>query len=129
MKVLLVEDSRLLRRAIEKDLAGAGFAVTAVADGEAGLQAAKEECPDLILLDMMLPKISGLDLLRLLKQNPDTRHVPVVVLTGLSRGNEQKLAKEGAAGFCEKSEEFLKNGSAILIEAVQRSLAVEKPTA
>jgi CheY-like chemotaxis protein len=122
MKVLLVDDSKMQRWMIQRDLLKAGFTVVMAGDGEEGLRQAKEESPDLILLDMMLPKITGLNMLRLLKKDLATKDIPVIVLTGLSKGNEQKLAKEGAAGFCEKSEESYKDDSAILIQAVQRAL-------
>ena len=123
VKILLVDDSRLQRMVIQRDLNKAGFCVTVAADGEEGLRAAREESPDLILLDMMLPKITGLDMLRLLKKSPETKDIPVIILTGLSKGNEQKLVKEGAAGFCEKSEESFLNDSAALIQVVQRITA------
>jgi CheY-like chemotaxis protein len=122
MKILLVDDSKMQRWVIQRDLIKAGFTVVMAGDGEEGLRQAKEEMPDLILLDMMLPKVTGLDMLRVLKKDVDTQDIPVLVLTGLSKGNEQKLAKEGAAGFCEKSEESYKDDSAILIQAVQRAL-------
>jgi CheY-like chemotaxis protein len=122
MKILLVDDSKMQRWVIQRDLIKAGFTVVMAGDGEEGLRQAKGEIPDLILLDMMLPKVTGLDMLRVLKKDVDTQDIPVLVLTGLSKGNEQKLAKEGAAGFCEKSEESYKDDSAILIQAVQRAL-------
>jgi len=92
-------------------------------DGEEGLRLAVREAPGLILLDMLLPRAGGLEVLRLLKRSHETKDIPVIALTGLSKGNEQRLAEEGAAGFCEKSEELFLNGSAILIEAVKRALA------
>ena len=58
-KVLLVDDSKLLRMANEPVLSKAGYEVSTAADGEEGLQAANDKLPDIILLDMMLPKISG----------------------------------------------------------------------
>jgi CheY-like chemotaxis protein len=119
MKILLVDDSRLQRALIQRDLIAAGYKVTAAADGEEGLRRAGEELPDLILLDMMLPKISGLDVLRKLKQEPQTQAIPVVVLSGLSKGNGEKLAAEGAAGFCEKSEEAFQNRCAMLVKTVK----------
>ena len=122
MKILLVDDSKLQRWMIQRDLVKAKFTVVVAGDGEEGLRMAGEELPDLILLDMMLPKVTGLDMLRLLKKNPATKDVPVIILTGLSKGNEEKLAKEGAVGFVEKSEESFKGDSAILIQAVQRAL-------
>ena len=68
---------------------------------------------------MMLPKLSGLDVLRALKADVLVKHIPVVVLSGLSQANEAKLLKEGAAAFLVKSEKSLENNSLVLIEAVQ----------
>ncbi len=127
MKLLLVDDSKLQRWVIQRDLLKAGFTVVVAEDGEQGVRMAGEEAPDLILLDMMLPKITGLDMLRLLKKNPATKTIPVIVLTGLSKGNEQKLAKEGAAGFCEKSEASFLNNSAVLVEAINQILVLTDP--
>jgi CheY-like chemotaxis protein len=123
MAILVIEDSRLLRRATERSLAKAGYDVVAVGDGENGLRVAREAAPDLILLDMMLPTLSGLCLLQQLKQDLCTKHIPVIVLSGLSRKNEAKLAKEGAAGYLEKSDELFRNDSALLLHAVERVLA------
>jgi DNA-binding response OmpR family regulator len=67
MKMLLVEDSKFQRVANGRALIRAGYDVVYAADGEEGLVAARENLPDLILLDMMLPKMSGLDVLRALK--------------------------------------------------------------
>jgi len=117
-KILLIEDSKLLRISSQRALVNAGYDVVAVADGEAGLRAARENVPDLILLDMILPKIAGLDVLRSLKSDKQTTHVPVVVLSGLSQANEAKLRSEGAAAFFEKSEKNLENDAAALIQAV-----------
>lgn len=123
MAILVIEDSRLLRRATERSLVKAGYDVVAVGDGENGLRVAREATPDLILLDMMLPTLSGLCLLQQLKLDPCTKHIPVIVLSGLSRKNEAKLAKEGAAGYLEKSDELFRNDSALLLHAVERVLA------
>jgi DNA-binding response OmpR family regulator len=83
MKVLLIEDSRFQRMANGRALARAGYDVVYGADGEDGLGAARESIPDLILLDMMLPKMSGLDVLRALKGDALLKHIPVIVLSGL----------------------------------------------
>jgi CheY-like chemotaxis protein len=119
MKILLIDDSRSIRLAIQQILTKAGHCVTGLGDGEEGLRVARESIPDLVLLDMMLPKVTGLDVLRALKQDSRTKHIPVIVLSGLSQANEAKLAKEGAAGFLEKSADILQNGSTALIEAVE----------
>jgi DNA-binding response OmpR family regulator len=123
MTILLIEDSRLLRTANSRALVKAGYQVIGVGDGEEGLRSAREAIPDLILLDMLLPKITGLDVLKSLKGDALTRHIPVIVLSGLSQANAAKLLKEGAAAFFEKSEKMLDNDSADLIAAVKNVLA------
>jgi CheY-like chemotaxis protein len=120
MKVLLIDDSKLLRGTHEKALVKAGYSVISVGDGEEGIRVAREQIPDLILLDMMLPKISGLDVLRNLKGDPATKNIPVIVLSGLAQANEFRLIREGAAAFIEKSCITLADGSATLIQAVEK---------
>jgi CheY-like chemotaxis protein len=95
MKVLLIEDSKFQRTANGRALIRAGYEVVYAADGDEGLGAARENIPDLILLDMMLPKMSGLDVLRALKADVLVKHIPVIVLSGLGQGNEAKLLKVG----------------------------------
>jgi CheY-like chemotaxis protein len=119
MTILLVEDSKFLRMANERLLAKAGYKVISAGDGEAALRVAQERIPDLILLDMMIPKMDGVDVLRALKRNPQTKAIPVVVLTGLSKKNETKLKKEGAAAYVVKSDSLLENNGAALLQAVE----------
>ena len=87
MKVLLVEDSKFLRLATGRALTRAGYEMSFAGDGDEALLMAAESRPELILLDMMLPKMSGPEVLKTLKQNPATAAIPVVVLTGLSQAN------------------------------------------
>ena len=126
MKILLVEDSKFQRVANGRALAMAGYSVIHAADGEEGLRAARESIPDLILLDMMLPKLSGLDVLRALKSDVLAKHIPVIVLSGLGQANEARLLKDGAAAFFMKSEKSLENGSLALIQAVESVLSASK---
>jgi DNA-binding response OmpR family regulator len=119
MKILLIEDSKFQRIANERALIKAGYAVIHADDGEDGLRSARESVPDLILLDMMLPKVSGLEVLRSLKTDVLVKHIPVIVLSGLGQANEAKLLKEGAAAFVVKSEKSLENNSAMLIQTVE----------
>jgi CheY-like chemotaxis protein len=81
----------------------AGYRVVIAVDGMEALSVARENHPDLILLDMMLPKLDGPSVLRALKADPVTAHIPVVVVTGLCQKNEEKLLRDGAAAFLEKS--------------------------
>ena len=130
-KVLLVEDSKFLRIATERALSRAGFGVSTAADGEEALRLASDRLPDIILLDMMLPKISGPDVLKALKGNPATKDIPVVVLTSLSQKNEEKLLSEGAAAYFEKSTLELDKGSnrleAIIQTVLGRTRRLSKP--
>jgi CheY-like chemotaxis protein len=125
-KILLIEDSRFQRVANERSLLKAGYNVITAGDGEEGVRAALENSPDLVLLDMMLPKVSGLDVLRALKSDVLVKDIPVIVLSGLGQANEAKLLKEGAAAFLVKSEKLLESDSALLVEAVERALSESK---
>jgi CheY-like chemotaxis protein len=121
-KILLVEDSKFLRLTVERALARAGYEMSSAADGEEGLRMAREKLPDLILLDMLLPKMSGPDVLLALKRDPSTTAIPVVVITGLSLKNAARLQGDGAVAFLEKSELKLDKGSEKLLAAVQEIL-------
>jgi DNA-binding response OmpR family regulator len=126
-KVLLVDDSKFLRTANERALSRAGFEVSTAADGEEGLKVANDKLPDIILLDMMLPKLSGPEVLKALKANPATQDIPVIVLTSLSQKNEEKLLSEGAAAYFEKSSLALEKSSlASAVEAVLKRVNREK---
>jgi two-component system, cell cycle response regulator DivK len=119
IKILLVEDSKFLRLATERALTRAGYEVTSASDGEEGLKLARERKPDLILLDMLLPKMSGPDVLGALKKDPLTKGIPVVVMTGMSQKNADRLQADGAAAFLEKSSLGLETGSEKLLAALR----------
>ncbi|MGA7219304.1 MAG: response regulator [Candidatus Sulfotelmatobacter sp.] len=122
VKILLVEDSKFLRLATERALVRAGYAVSSAMDGEEALRVAQDKLPDLILLDMLLPKMSGPEVLAALKGNALTKAIPVVVMTGMSQKNEGRLRQDGASGFLEKSDLALEKGSAKLLIAVEKIL-------
>lgn len=103
MKILLVEDSLAIRRENERVLIKAGYQVVTAKDGESALKVANDEHPDLILLDMILPKMSGPDVLEHLKKDAATVNIPVVVLSSLSEKNRQTLIEAGADEYLEKS--------------------------
>jgi DNA-binding response OmpR family regulator len=131
-KVLLVEDSKFLRMANECALCKAGYQVSTAGDGEEALRVANDQLPDIILLDMMLPKISGPDVLKALKANPATMDIPVIVLTSLSQKNEERLLHEGAAAYFEKSTLELDKSSnrlAAAVETVLRRASRQKKSA
>jgi CheY-like chemotaxis protein len=129
MKVLIVEDSRFLRLATERALVRAGHVVITASDGEEGLRRAQESKPDLMVLDMLLPKLSGPDVLRALRQDPTTASIPVMVLTSLPQTNEQKLLGEGATAYFAKSELMLDKGTGLFEEKVEKMLLKAKAAA
>lgn len=114
MKILLVEDSKPIRRENERALLKAGYEVVCAVDGESALRFAQEEKPDLILLDMILPKMGGPEVLRHLKEEPATANIPVVVVSSLSDKNRQKLMEAGAEDYLEKSAIMPKQGVNLL---------------
>ena len=93
--ILLVEDDKTIRLTVEFALTKANYEVTSVADGQAALDAAREVSPDLILLDIMLPKVSGLDVARALRGRGDD--VPIVMLTALDREQDMVAGLDAGA--------------------------------
>ena len=122
IRILLVEDSKFLRLATERALTRAGYQMSSAMDGDEALRMAHEGVPDLILLDMLLPKMSGPDVLKALKRDPATQSIPVVVMTGMSEKNAARLREDGAVAFLEKSALELDKGSAKLLSALQEIL-------
>jgi CheY-like chemotaxis protein len=91
-------------------------------DGEEALRMAHESVPDLIILDMLLPKLGGAQVLHELKSSALTAKIPVIVLSSLAQKNEEKLKKEGATAYFEKSRLNLDNSSEPLIQIVKKTL-------
>ena len=92
-RVLLVEDDRFLRRACEASLLQRGFDVRTATDGEQGLALATSESFDLILLDLLMPKKPGIEVLAALKAAPATARVPVLILSNSSREDDKRRAR------------------------------------
>ena len=109
VRILLIEDDQFLRRACEVGLKKRGFTVLTAVDGEEGLRQAHAESPDLILLDMLMPKLSGMQALAALKDDEKTRDIPVVILSNSSVEADVQRAKElGAIGYLVKASLSLK---------------------
>lgn len=103
-RVLLVEDDRFLRRACEASLRQRGFSVLLAVDGEEGLRLARAEAPDIILLDMVMPKLSGLEVLKALKTDEGTRSIPVLVLSSSSGDRDyREVMSLGAVEYLVKT--------------------------
>jgi CheY-like chemotaxis protein len=129
-KILLVDDSKFLRMATERALARAGYVVITASDGPKAIELAKSDKPDVILLDMLLPGMTGPDVLKALKKDSEAAGIPVVAFTGLSQKNLMRLQKDGACAFLEKSALELDKGCDSLLTAlaeILRKLKLEVP--
>lgn len=101
--VLIVEDNPLNMRLFSAMVAAQGYVVLQAADGQHGIDLAREEHPDLIIMDVNLPGMSGLDVTHRLKADEETRDIPVIVTTAYGlRGDEQELRACGCDGFMAK---------------------------
>jgi CheY-like chemotaxis protein len=103
VKILLVDDSKPMLRENQRVLREAGYEVVCAEDGLSALNLARERTPDLILLDMILPRMSGPDVLKALKEDARTADIPVIVLSSLSEKNRDKLVEAGAEEYVEKN--------------------------
>ncbi|MDQ3123344.1 MAG: response regulator [bacterium] len=120
-KILLVEDDDGLAQVYSIRLDVEGFEVQRVPNGEDALAAAQEFRPDLILLDVMMPKVSGFDVLDILRNTPDMANVKIVMLTALSQEADRKKAEEmGVDDYLVKSQVVI----ADVIERVKLQLGV-----
>jgi CheY-like chemotaxis protein len=126
--LLVVEDSRLLRTTMKRILIEAGFGVVDISDGEEALHLARQSRPDLIILDMLLPKMGGEVVLRSFKQDPTTTNIPVIVVSSLSQSNADKLKNEGAIAYIEKSKLDLMTGGENLLRLVDAALRKSSPS-
>lgn len=103
-KILIIEDDFFIRELYQRQLQKEGYQVQVVEDGPTGLLSANQFHPDLILLDIMLPKLNGLDLLRTLKSKPETKEISVILLTNLGQDSVIKEGFQlGAEGYLIKS--------------------------
>ncbi len=104
-KILFVEDDDALAGVYLVRLQAEGFEVKRVSNGEEALAAATEYKPDLVLLDVMMPKVSGFDVLDILRNTPETANLKVVMLTALSQEADRKRAEElGVDDYLVKSQ-------------------------
>jgi two-component system cell cycle response regulator DivK len=105
--VLIVEDNPTNMTLVVFLLQSAGYTVLSAADAEAGLMLAREERPDLILMDMQLPGMDGLEATALLKGDEATRAIPVIALTALAmRGDEERIRAAGCDGYIAKPMQY-----------------------
>ncbi|TAL20385.1 response regulator [Patescibacteria group bacterium] len=104
IKVLQVEDDQFLAGIYSAKLSVEGFAVLHAVDGAAGLKLAREEKPDVILLDILMPKMDGFEVLQRLKKSSETNEIPVIILTNLAQKEDvDRGLKLGAADYLIKA--------------------------
>jgi DNA-binding response OmpR family regulator len=113
-KVLLVEDDDALAGVYLVRLQAEGFDVKRVANGEEALAAATEYKPDLVLLDVMMPKVSGFDVLDILRNTPETANLKVVMLTALSQDADRKRAEDLGV------DDYLVKSQVVITEVISR---------
>jgi CheY-like chemotaxis protein len=117
--ILLVEDNEMNRDMLFRRLTRKGFQVITAEDGQQGVDLAMRERPDLILMDLSLPVLDGWEATRTLKNCPDTRHIPIIVLTAHAMaGDKEKAYQAGCDDFDTKPVELER-----LLEKMQTALA------
>jgi len=119
-KILFIEDESALQKTFGEILKQEGYEMISALDGEIGLRLAKTKKPDLILLDLILPKVHGFDVLKELKKDETMKTIPVVVLTNLEGIKDVDLALEmGAKAYLIKTQYTLEE----VVEKVKKTLA------
>ncbi len=102
-KILLVEDNEFNRKIVRDLLSRQPYDLLEAQDGEAGVEAARRELPDLIIMDVQLPKISGLDATRRIRAEPAIAKIPIIVVTSFAlSGDDKKAMDAGASAYLAK---------------------------
>ena len=117
--ILFIEDESALQKTFGEIVTQGGYQMISALDGETGLRVAKEKKPDLILLDLILPKIHGFDVLKKLKEENETRDIPVIILTNLETFEDvEKALKMGATTYLVKANYSLEE----ILEKIKKAL-------
>jgi len=128
-KLLIIEDDPLIARLYEKIFTFEKYEVVMADNGQDGLDKARTENPTLILLDIMMPKMNGLQVLEKLKADPDLKNIPVVMLTNLAGEKDAETAlSKGAVKYIVKSEHDPKQISDMVKEIIAGYTRDEIPT-
>ena len=118
-KILFIEDEPALQKTFGEILKQEGYKTIPALDGEIGLRLAKTKKPDLILLDLILPKVHGFEVLKKLKEEQKTKDIPVIVLTNLERiGDVDKAIELGATTYLIKADYSLEE----VVEKIKKAL-------
>ena len=113
---LIVDDDPEMRRILSKALGDIGVASKVASDGEEALSHIKTEIPDLVLLDLMMPRMDGFEVLSRLKDNPATRDIPVIVVSSYTIGKEEMLKLLGVTHIIQKSDLLIAEVQAIVTD-------------
>jgi len=117
--ILIVEDERIMANLLKKKISQAGYKVSVVYDGEEGLKKIKEEKPDLILLDLIMPKISGFTIMEEMKKDQELSSIPIIVVSNSGQPVElDRIKKLGAKDWIIKTEFDLQE----VIEKIKRQI-------
>jgi CheY-like chemotaxis protein len=118
-RILFIEDESALQKTFGEVLGQEGYQTISALDGQIGLELAKKERPDLILLDLVLPKLHGLEVLKELREDPQTKEIPVIVLTNLEGAGDVERALElGATTYLVKEDYNLDE----VVEKIKKTL-------
>ena len=119
-RILLVEDNEMNRDMLSRRLQRKGFDVIVAEDGRRGIAAARNERPDLVLMDMSLPEVDGWEATRILKDDEETRYIPVIALTAHAMETDrEKALEEGCDDYDTKPVDFNR-----LLDKIQAQLQV-----
>jgi DNA-binding response OmpR family regulator len=119
-KIVVADDDRMFRKAAETTLRRQGYTVATASDGEEALQLIRSERPDIIVLDLIMPKLQGFDVLQVLKQDSVTAVIPVIVLSSLTQEQDKQEALDlGASAYFNKATFSLGE----LVKQVENTLA------
>jgi two-component system cell cycle response regulator DivK len=122
-KVMIVEDNELNMKLFHDLLEAHGVETVQARDGKNVLALARQHKPDLVLMDIQLPEVSGLDITKWLKEDDELKHIPVIAVTAFAmKGDEQKIREGGCEDYISKPISVIK-----FIETVQKYLAPVEP--
>lgn len=118
-KILFIEDEAVMQKAVDEFLKVNGYETIAALDGEIGVNLAQSQLPDLILLDIVLPKKDGFAVFKELKENEKTKSIPIIVLTNLSQmADVSKMVELGSTRYLVKSEQSLQD----ILDIIKKTL-------
>jgi two-component system cell cycle response regulator DivK len=121
MKILIVEDNEKNRTLVKDVLEYHGYEVIEAGNGKEGIKIAKENNPDLILMDIQMPVMSGYDAIKILKNNPETKDIKIIALTSFAmKGDKEKIMEEGFDDYIAKPIDIRR-----LPELVKKALEVK----